>query len=225
MSGWVRSLFVGSLTWSALTVAPAYCQEYTAEPIEAFAPADGLDPAIAEQLAPTGVKIVRDGSRVVCEIWLLKSWELASFSPEGDLLYPFTPGQLIGLVRLPRKTGDFRDQGVAKGLYTLRYALQPVDGAHVGTSPTRDFLLMANAEIDTSPEVKDIEALTKASAEAAGTAHPTLLALKVAAPDVQTLRHDETNDWWLLQLTGKGRVDAEEREMKLELVVVGHAAE
>lgn len=225
MPGWLQFAFLGALTWCAAATVPAYSQEYTAEPIEAFVPADGLDPAIADLLAPTGVKIVRGGSRVVCEIWPLKSWELATFTPEGDLLYPFKPGQLIGVVRLPRKTGDFRDQGVAKGLYTLRYALQPVDGAHVGTSPTRDFLLMANAELDTSPEVKDIEALTKASAEAAGTAHPALFALKAAAPDVQTLRHDETSDWWLLQLTGQGRVGAEEREMKLELVVVGHAAE
>lgn len=225
MHCWVRTLLLSACALVACSVVPAQCQQYTAEPLEAAAPADGLDPAIADQLSPRGVKVVRDGDRVVCEIWLLKSWELPAFTPEGELLYPFTPGQLIGVMRLPRKTGDFRDQGVAKGLYTLRYAQQPVDGAHVGTSPTRDFLLMTKVEADASPEIKDLETLTKASAEAAGTAHPAMLALKAVTPEAGNLRHDETNDWWLVRLEGTGRVGGEEQNLALDLVVVGHASE
>jgi hypothetical protein len=205
--------------------APAWSQEYTVESFDTPAPAEEVSPAVADQLAGSGVKVVRDGTRIVCEIWLLESWELKSFTPEGDVLYPFTPGQLIGVVRLPRKTGDFRDQGVAKGVYTLRYAQQPVDGAHVGTSPTRDFLLLNKAAADPSPEVRDLESLMKDAAEAAGTAHPAMLALKAASPGNEKLRHDEANDWWLLRLDGKGRVGAEAKDLPLDVVVIGHASE
>ncbi|MDZ4782638.1 MAG: hypothetical protein SGJ19_20520 [Planctomycetia bacterium] len=213
---------IGVLTCCPL---PAWCQEYTVESIETRAPAEEVAAAVADQLGGSGVKVVRDGTRVVCEIWLLKSWELKSFTPEGDVLYPFTPGQLIGVLRLPRKTGDFRDQGVAKGVYTLRYAQQPVDGAHVGTSPTRDFLLLNKAAADPSPEARDLESLMKDAAEAAGTAHPAMLALKAASTDGEKLRHDEANDWRLLRLNGKGRVGAEEKDLPLDVVVIGHANE
>jgi hypothetical protein len=220
-----RVSLLTSFVLLALCATSAKCQEYSVEAIDTPAPAEELNPAIADQLAVNGVKVVRDGSRVVCEIWLLKSWELKSFKPEGDVLYPFAPGQLIGVVRLPRKTGDFRDQGVAKGVYTLRYAQQPVDGAHVGTSPTRDFLLLNKASADPSPEVRDLESLMKDAAEAAGTAHPAMLALKAASAGDEKLRHDEANDWWLLRLDGKGRVGTEEKDLPLDVVVIGHANE
>ena len=42
-------------------------------------------------------------------------------------------------------TADFRDQGIPAGTYILRYSQQPVDGAHVGTSTTRDFLALLPA--------------------------------------------------------------------------------
>ncbi len=221
----VRASILGAVALLTCLPMPAWCQEYSVESIDTPAPAEELNPAVADQLAGSGVKVVRDGSRVVCEIWLLKSWEVKSFTPEGDVLYPFTPGQLIGVVRLPRKTGDFRDQGVAKGVYTLRYAQQPVDGAHVGTSPTRDFLLLNKAAADPSPDVRDLESLLKDAADAAGTAHPAMLALKAASAGDEKLRHDEANDWWLLRLDGKGRVGTEEKDLPLDVVVIGHASE
>jgi hypothetical protein len=37
---------------------------------------------------------------------------------------------------------DFRGQQVPVGFYTLRYALIPDDGNHLGVSPNPDFLLL-----------------------------------------------------------------------------------
>ena len=44
---------------------------------------------------------------------------------------------------------DYRDQSIAKGVYTMRYGLQPVNGDHLGVSTYRDYSLLLPAAKDT----------------------------------------------------------------------------
>lgn len=197
--------------------------------VEALAKAapEGFSAAIASQLSDSGVKVIRGTSRTVCEIWLCKQWPLKSLKASGDVDYPFTPGQLVGVVNYPKRGSDFRDQDIDAGLYTLRYAQQPVDGAHVGTSPTRDFLLLVKAEADKSADVLDYKTLSEASIEAAQTAHPALLSLRKAAGEgkAPSIRHDEEKDWWIVRLHGKGKAGDDAAALPLDLLVVGIAEE
>ncbi|MCA9172925.1 MAG: hypothetical protein KDB14_00350 [Planctomycetales bacterium] len=205
------------------TIAAA--ADHRVEALAAKAP-EGLAPAIAAQLADQGHKVVRGTSRTVCEIWLAKQWQMPTLEAKGDVNYAFTPGQLIGAIHFPRKGSDFRDQDIDPGLYTMRYAQQPVDGAHVGTSVTRDFLLLIRADADKSAEVMKYADLSKASIEAAQTAHPALLSLqKPAAAKAGSIRHDEEKDWWIAHLAGQGKASGKSAEVALELVVAGQAAE
>lgn len=154
-------------------------QEYSIEKIEAAAEADGVSDQIAKLIDDQGIRVKRGSSRTVCEIWLCKELAIdAEFKPTPERLYPFTTGQLIGLMHLSRRGSEFRDQTVSSGWYTLRFGLQPVDGNHEGTSPTRDFLLLVDAEKDDLPENWKAEDLNKASAEAAGASHPALFCLQ-----------------------------------------------
>ena len=198
--------------------------DHRVEMLKEPAPADELAPAIAATLQPEGVKVIRGTSRTVCEIWLCKEWKLNSFEVGSDLLYPFVPGQLIGVVRFPRRGADFRDQDIDSGVYTLRYAQQPVDGAHVGTSPTRDFLLLVPADKDRSPAILAYTPLTQASAEAAGTTHPALLSLQKLAGE-QAVRHDEDRDWWIVRLNSTAKAGEQSRPLGFDLVVAGQAVE
>ena len=43
---------------------------------------------------------------------------------------------------------DYRDQPIAKGVYTMRYGLQPVNGDHLGVSTYRDYSLLLPAAKD-----------------------------------------------------------------------------
>jgi hypothetical protein len=139
--------------------------EYAVAAIDSGPPADAVSKDIAAELAATGLKVT-SGSKTVCEIWLAKSSAAkADFKPSDTVLYPFEPGQLIGVLRFRAKGSDFRDQEIARGTYTLRYGQQPVDGNHVGTSPTRDFLLLVSAKKDTSPKPLDEKTLVQLSAE------------------------------------------------------------
>mgnify|MGYP003347847933 CR=1 FL=1 len=132
-------------------------QEYKVAKVDSAAPADAVAPEIATLLQPTGFGVAK-GSQAVCEIWLAKEWALAADAkPGGEVLYPLTPGQLIGVMRYPRKASDFREQDIKAGVYVIRYAHQPVDGAHVGTSPTRDFFALLPAAKDRDPKTLDFK--------------------------------------------------------------------
>ncbi len=180
---------------------------------------------VAKLLEPEGLRIIRGSSRTVCDIWLCKQWRLKQFEAAGDVSYPFVVGQLIGVVRFARKAEDFRAQSIEAGVYTLRYAQQPVDGSHVGTSPTRDFLLMSPAKTDAAPEPPSYDDLVQASAKAAQTPHPAMWSLQRAGEaEPGTIRNRDDHDWWIVTLSGKAVVGEAVKQLKLDLVVIGEAA-
>lgn len=187
-------------------------------------PTDELAADIAGLMSEKGIT-VKNGSRTMMELWLVKEWPLASATPGTGLLYPFEPGQLIGVVRFARKGADFREQEIAKGVYTLRYGQQPVDGAHVGTSPTRDFLLLVEAAKDKSPEAIAYKTLADLSKEAAESAHPALLSLQPAEESASPVRHQADHDWWIVRLEGQGKSPDGASSLPIEIVVAGKAAE
>ncbi len=202
--------------------------DYRVEVLDEAVPADAVSEQIAAQLSPTGLRIIRGSSRKLCDIWLCQQWDLPQESTASDeVVYPFTPGQLIGVVRYNNKGSDFRDQDIAKGVYTLRYAHQPVDGDHVGTSPTRDFLLLVKASSDKTTETVDYDALVEQSADAAESTHPAHLMLRRVGSDATTpsMRHDEEHDWWSVRCEGHAKQGDATKTLPLELVVVGYADE
>jgi hypothetical protein len=213
------------LLMSALVGAGSAADQYSAVAIDEPAPADALAPEIAAQLLPNGFRVL-EGDRTLWEFWLAKQWSVeAGAATTGERLYALQPGTLIGVARLRRRGADFRDQTISRGVYTLRYALQPVDGNHVGTSATRDFLLMVKAEDDTSAEAKEAEGLIEASAAAAGSSHPAMISLKKIDDGAQSpaVRSIEGTDWWAMRLVGAA--GEEEKPLPIDVVVVGHAAE
>jgi len=213
-----------SLVLLLAAARPTVAVEHRVEVLKERPPAE-LAPAIAARLGE-GVRVIRGASRVICDIWLFKEWEAPADKPASGLLYPFQPGQMLGVVRFPRKASDFRNQDIAEGLYTLRYAHQPVDGAHVGTSLTRDFLLLTAADQDMELTIPDYKSMTKKSAAAAGSSHPALLSLQAPTNgEKMRIRHVEEQDWWVLGVVGARKVESRSEPQTLEIVVVGHAAE
>lgn len=218
-----------SLAAAALLVASsaALAADYAVAPLMQ-GPPKGVATEIAKLLAPAGLKVT-SSNRTVCEIWLLKQWPAKEgFKPSTSILYPFEMGELLGVIRFPRKAGDFRGQEIPSGVYTLRYALQPEDGNHVGTSETRDFLLMLPVTADTTAKVLDKEALFKLSKEVAQTPHPAMLSLlpaKGEADAMPAMEHDETRELWSVRVAGKAAAGGKTTDQMIQLVVVGKAAE
>ena len=210
----------------------ATAQEHRVEAVDKPAPADNVPKEIHSQLAKTGLRVLRGTSRTVCELWFCQKLPTtAKFKPTPDRLYPFEPGQLIGVLRFPRRGNDFREQQISRGVYTLRYGLQPIDGNHVGTSPTRDFLLLVKAEDDAPQKQWTADELNEASAAAAGSSHPAMLCLQPATSERSqpTMKHDEERDWWILQFRAQaapsGSAEAATEPLPIDLIIVGHADE
>ena len=212
----------------AALAGTAAAQEYHVAKVEAAAPADDLSPEVAALLQPTGFKLVKGESRTVCEIWLCKEWPIsADAKTTAEVITPLTPGQLIGVIRYPRKASDFRDQEIPAGVYTLRYGQQPVDGAHVGTSPTRDFLIASPAASDKNPAPLDYKALVAAGKETTGASHPAILSLQRPgqAAEPLSVREEAELEWTIVRFTGKTKAGDAVKDLPLEAVLVGVAKE
>jgi hypothetical protein len=207
---------------------PVAAQDYRVAKVETTAPADAVSPEIAALLQPTGFKLTKGESRTVCEIWLCKEWpSAADAKTSAEVIYPLTLGQLMGVIRYPRKATDFRDQEIAAGVYTLRYGQQPVDGAHVGTSPTRDFLVVVPAAKDKNPAVLDYKALVAGGKETSGANHPAILSLQRPGDSKEPLavREVAENEWAIVRFTGKTKAGDAIKDLAIEAVLVGVAKE
>jgi len=200
-------------------------QEHSVGKAEAL-PSGAVAPEITGLLSSEGIKVSK-GSSTVCELWFAKEWPIeADVKTGGEVLYPLTVGQVIGVLRFPKKASDFREQDVPAGVYVMRYAQQPVDGAHVGTSPTRDFLALSPAAKDKDPKPLDYKALVAASKETTGTAHPAIFSLQRAEEGPSpSVRDVSDREWVVVHYVGKVKQGGSAKDLPLDLVVVGKSAE
>lgn len=210
--------------WASLSEAKDHRVEVLSE-----APSEEQIAAeLRKQLSDKGFRVIEGASRTVLDIWPTRQWQVAEgFQPTAERLYPFKPGDLLGVVRFPRRGKDFRDQQISRGWYTLRYGLQPIDGNHEGTSPTRDFLVLVKAAEDDVAKRWETEELMQASAAAARSNHPAMLCLQAAQgeQDRPTIRHDADREWWILQIIGKATAGQSRSQLPVDIVVVGQADE
>ena len=205
-----------------------FADEYRLSPVERLP--DGLAASIAGKLTANGFRVTGpDGP--VCEIWLVKEAPLkAGFKATLSVRYPFTPGQLLGALSVPKGKvyKDFRGQELAAGVYTLRYGQQPADGNHIGTSDTADFLLALPAGIDQDGATIDgFDKLSQVSAQAAGTAHPAIFSLLPAEEEIKNaiLTHDEDFEFWILNLKATGTAADKPKGVPIRLVAIGQSDE
>jgi hypothetical protein len=141
------------------------------------------EPSVSEPvrtaLEPSGYRVLLADGAPACELWLRKGLTTqAKADTQGGTYSLFPDSALIGVISFSRQTTDFRGQAIKPGFYTLRYALHPVDGNHLGISPNRDFLLMSPVSSDRDPGAQfKFEDLVKMSKQASGTNHPAGLSL------------------------------------------------
>ncbi len=215
------------LSWG-MFAAVGQAEEKQVASLKSPPPADMLSAEVAETLASTGYKITA-GEDTVAEVWLRKEWPIKSdFMPSANVLYPFKPGELIGVIRFEGRGEDFRNQQFRKGVYTIRYGQQPVDGNHVGTSDTLDFLLLLPGKKDSTVAPMDAFKMVQLSTEVSGSTHPAILSmLAVTDKDKPTpsVVHDSTRALWSLRVSAPAKAEGEAAPLPLEFVFEGHSPE
>ena len=195
---------------------------YTLSPMKT-AP-EGLSAKVAAAVGEDALQLAGPNGPVAI-IWLAKSAEAkAGFKSTLNVKYPLAEGQMVGALTVAdgAKIGDFRGQEISPGTYTLRYAQQPMDGNHVGTSELADFLVAIPAKSDADPApIKLPDQLHSKSAEASGTTHPAIVSLLPPKDDAgkPALEHDAAKDFWILNAVVPGKEGG--KGVALRLVVVG----
>jgi len=166
---------------SALLVAclSLYAQDYKVESIAT--PPPDLPAAYSSLIATPGYRVTGPQGPWV-EVWLQKSIPTGAKPSDDTIVLPIAQGTLIGILRFPAEGYDRRGQPIKAGVYTLRYSNFPVDGAHQGVAPQRDFALLTPIANDPDPNAKpDFETLVKWSTKASGTPHPAVMSLETPA--------------------------------------------
>ncbi|MBZ5583475.1 MAG: hypothetical protein LAQ30_14950 [Acidobacteriia bacterium] len=136
-----------------------------------------------------------------CEIWLRISVPTGAKPADPAISFAIPQGTLIGILRFPAQAADRRGQTIKPGVYTLRYSDYPVDGAHQGVAPQRDFALLTPVANDPDPNATpSFEALVKMSAEASGTPHPAVLSLETPAGSTFPAVTKEGDHDWVLNV-------------------------
>jgi hypothetical protein len=212
--------------------APLFAQDsYKVSVLKEAAP-KAASAGIRDLLNEEGFRIQDDKGQTLAEIWLRKTIPASEkpSGPKGAVLFPFlADGELIGLLQFVSEGHDYRDQSIAKGLYTMRYGLQPVNGDHLGVSTFRDYSLLLPAAKDTKGDLPTRKQLEQRSAESAGTSHPAVLLLQPvssgASKTIPTMVRDAEKNTWSVAIPLKVLVKGESEAIvqPVLLVVVGAA--
>ena len=193
---------------------PALAQEFKLEPVATAAP--GLPAAYGPAIQTQGFR-VSGASGAWCEIWLAKALPVGPKPDDAAISFGVAQGTLLGVIRFPGKGADRRGQVIPAGVYTLRYSQFPVDGAHSGVAPQRDFALMTPLAADPDPAAKPaFEDLVKMSGKASGTPHPAVLSLETppAGATAPGVAKEGEHDWTLTVKAGT---------LTFSIIVVGKA--
>lgn len=132
-----------------------------------------------------------------------------------------THGTLMGIADFPADYRDRRGNAIKAGTYLLRLSFFPINGAHQGIEPQRDFLVLTKPSIDTDATAQPaFNALMDMAIKSATAQHPmTLSCWKNDYDQAPGLVKEGEGDHptWVLYTT----ID----DKKLGIIVVGQHVE
>ena len=142
-------------------------------------PPETLSAAVRSALAPERVTVRLGDTRL--DFW----WTAGIATPEGGAAgWDGVPaGALVGALRIEGEWTEIRGYTIRPGVYTLRFALQPQNGDHLGISPYREFLLLAPAADDRQTEPVGYEGAVDLSTHASRRSHPAAMSLDPPASE------------------------------------------
>ena len=156
-----------------LASVPARAQDLSVAP-GAGAPPSELAEPVRGLLGDAGQRVTRGADTL--DVWWVKALPRKA-DATGTGWSAIAEGAIVGALRLSKPLTDIRGLLIKPGVYTLRYALQPQDGDHMGVSPFREFLLVAPASDDTSAEPVGIKGAISLAKKTSGKSHPSALSL------------------------------------------------
>ena len=223
---WFFLLFLSLGSW-----AGAFAQGPIKVEARKQAPPASLSPTVLGALSDESIRIQDSEGKDFAQIWLRASTicpEKPS-GPKGVIQFPFLKdGDFLGILEFLSEGHDYRDQAIAKGVYTMRYGLQPTNGDHLGVSEYRDYVLILPIAKDKDLAAPTRKQLEERSAESAGTSHPAaflmLMAPRGAKPRPATVQDSAKNTWSvILPMNLKIKGQNEPIVYPVQMVIIGAA--
>jgi hypothetical protein len=225
----MQSLQRWSLLFVLLSGSLAAQESYKVEELKQ-APPSSISQEISAALNPQGYRIVDGQGKPFVEIWLRKSIPASAkpAGPRGEIQFPFLEeSALLGVIQFVGEGHDYRDQAIAKGVYTMRYGLQPVNGDHLGVSPFRDYSLLLPGAKDKALAMLPRKQLETQSTESTGSSHPAVFFM-LAVPSsparaMPSMIHDAEKNTWRVVVPLNLAVRGEPKLMTypVSIIVVG----
>jgi hypothetical protein len=205
-----RLVFLSSVAFFVAAFASA--QDYKLEKITSAPP--GLPAAYASLIDATGYRVV-GASGPWCEVWFRKTIPQGAKPSDPSIVLPIAQGTLLGVLRFPGTGSDRRGQSIKAGLYTMRYSDFPVDGAHQGVAPQRDFALLTPIANDGKPDAMPDFASLVTQSKTSGTAHAAVFSLETpGGSELPAITKEGDHDWVLNLKAG---------DLPIAIIVVGKA--
>jgi hypothetical protein len=129
---------------------------------------------VAAALAPEVVTVTVGTTKL--EFWWAKTLPVRA-GAKAPAWSDVADGTLVGALRLTSAWNEIRGFTIRPGVYTLRFALQPQNGDHLGISPNREFLLPAPAADDQSPDPIGYEGAVALASKTSRRAHPAAISI------------------------------------------------
>jgi hypothetical protein len=184
-----------------------------------------LGEALRQGLSTKAVQVL-EGGKPAFEFWFARQIPLksrpASLEKALDSLGPAT---LLGAVSVLSPTRDYRDDELPAGVYTMRFALQPQDGNHSGTTDYNYFAVLVPAKLDPAPDaLTTYKAVVKASAKDTSAEHPHVMSLRPATAEagVQPQIKEPAPEHKSVLLKLPAKAGNEQTSLTFELVCEGH---
>jgi hypothetical protein len=208
--------------WIALLLlAPA--EDLKVEALQEAAPTEVAEP-LRKELAGDALRISKDGKPWL-DLWLRATVPTKPAEDQLAVKYPsIQVGTFVGALRVHGGAGDYKGQKIPAGVFTLRYAVQPEDGDHQGTSDTKDYAVLCPPAADATLDPVGADPLVKLSAKVTGKKHPVALWMPRKAPGEKSprLHHDELAERWTLECETS---QTGAKALRLWIVVAGKGGE
>lgn len=134
-----------------------------------------LAPAVSAALSADVVTVTAGTTKL--EFWWVRSLHLRDGASGAPSWSDVPDGSLVGALRLGATWTDIRGYTVRPGVYTLRFALQPQNGDHMGISPNREFLLPAPAADDMALDPVGYDGAVALATKSSRRAHPASIGI------------------------------------------------
>jgi len=160
--------------------ARMHAADATVKTVDKPAPKE-IAESIRAVLEPKALQLIQ-GDKPTFEIWFRNELALKSKpASEKDAVGVLAETSVVGAVVLNEPWRDYKDNEIPKGTYTARFALQPKDGDHLGTSDFDFYLVLIAAEHDKDLNgLNTFKPMVKASGRSTSSGHPVVISLRPA---------------------------------------------